>query len=131
MSEIHARNIKYDNKMSQIIWRPDITRRRNKLIEEVKQMDKLKKGDWVSVAGDGNTAYQVKWVKGNTVGLSSGWKELIHKVEKLDPEKFKIISYTVNTWRRMCKSPDCCYYEKGSKYYCSDSCAEYHNYKKG
>ena len=68
------------------------------LLEEI--MGKVKEGDWVKVNGEGNEAFTVEWINKGTVGLSNHNTEPLHKVIKLDLNKYKIDTYTVHYWRK-------------------------------
>lgn len=63
--------------------------------------DQLKKGDWVRIYSSVE-AFQVEWVSdsGMMVGFVDGGFEPIHKVTKLDLNKYKISSYNVNYWSK-------------------------------
>ncbi len=58
------------------------------------------KGDWVKVAGEGDEAFMVIGVEGKSVHLCSGVTEPAHKVEKIDLDKYEIVSYIVNKWHK-------------------------------
>lgn len=61
----------------------------------------LKKGDWVRIYSSVE-AFQVEWVSDNgmMVGLVDDDPVPIHKVTKLDLNKYKISSYIVNYWSK-------------------------------
>ena len=54
--------------------------------------DKLSRGDWVMVLGEGSEAFQVDKVMATSVMLHTGLTEPIKKVIKLDPCKHKVRS---------------------------------------
>ncbi len=64
-------------------------------------VDQFKKGDWVGIYSSVE-AFQVDWVSddGMLVGLVDADPEPVHKVTKLDLNKYKIDSYTVNYWSK-------------------------------
>ncbi len=66
-----------------------------------KMIDQFEKGDWVRIYSS-EEAFQVEWVSddGMMVGLVGEDPEPVHKVTKLDLNKYKISSYTVNYWSK-------------------------------